>query len=111
MGNWRWRGSTGAFGVSVSALLLGLSLAQSVSPNNECPAVLASQSLSQPQYQDTADDESTAGFMAALVQFFLHTVQPNPFPQGQLYQYYPLIKHIKLPVFLLLCLMTFITLS
>lgn len=95
MRNWRWRGSTGAFRASVSALLLGLSLAQSVSPNNDCPEVLAPQSLWQPQYQDSADEESTVGFMAALVQSFLHTVQPNPFPQGQFYQFYPLIKHLK----------------
>lgn len=70
---WRWQGSAG-----VGLLLLGLSLAQSVPPQTACPAAAAPQSLSQPQYQDTVEE---MGFMEALVQSFLQTVQPNPFPK------------------------------
>ncbi|XP_037638459.1 prominin-2 [Sebastes umbrosus] len=70
---WRWQGSAG-----VGLLLLGLSLAQSVPPQTACPAAAAPQSLTQPQYQDTVEE---MGFMEALVQSFLQTVQPNPFPK------------------------------
>ncbi|XP_074501870.1 prominin-2 [Sebastes fasciatus] len=70
---WRWQGSAG-----VGLLLLGFSLAQSVPPQTACPAAAAPQSLSQPQYQDTVEE---MGFMEGLVQSFLQTVQPNPFPK------------------------------
>lgn len=78
---WRWQGHTGTFRACVGVLLLGLSLAQSVSPPAACPAAVAPQNLSQPQYQDTAAEDNVEGFLTALVQSFLHTVQPNPFPQ------------------------------
>ncbi|XP_042358223.1 prominin-2 [Plectropomus leopardus] len=76
---WRWQGSAGALKAGVGVLLLGISLAQSVPKQTDCRAAAAPQSLTQPQCQDTADP--TVGFMAALVQSFLHTVQPNPFPK------------------------------
>lgn len=63
-------------------MLLGLCLAQSVPPPAVCLAPAAEQNLTQPQYQSTTKDIG-ARFMAALVQSFLHTVQPKPFPQGQ----------------------------
>ncbi|XP_071336779.1 prominin-2 [Trachinotus anak] len=76
---WRWRGSAGGLRILIGVMLLGLSVAQSVPPQTTCAAAAAPQSLTQPQYQDTGNDISE-GFMAALVQSFLHTVQPNPFP-------------------------------
>lgn len=79
MRGWRWQGSAGAFRTAVGVLMLGLSVAQSVSPETVCPAAAAPHSLTQPQYQDTADP--SVGFMSALVQSFLNTVQPNPFPK------------------------------
>lgn len=111
MRGWRWQGCTGTFRACVGVLLLGLSLAQSASPNTACPAAVAPQSLSQPQYQGTAADDNVEGFITALVQSFLHTVQPNPFPQGQCHQYYPLNKHIETSRLSthILCLRTFIT--
>ncbi|XP_071760086.2 prominin-2 [Centroberyx gerrardi] len=81
MRGWRRRGSAGAFRAGVGVLLLGLSLAQSTSPQAPCPAGVAPQSLTQPQYQDNTGVDTGAGFMADLVQSFLHTVQPNPFPK------------------------------
>lgn len=79
-GGWRWRGSGGAFGAVVGVMLLGLSLAQSVPRQAACPAAVAPLSLTQPEYQGTEEDTSV-GFMSALVQSFLHTVQPKPFPK------------------------------
>uniref|UniRef100_A0A3Q3WNA7 Uncharacterized protein n=1 Tax=Mola mola TaxID=94237 RepID=A0A3Q3WNA7_MOLML len=70
--------------VVVGALLLGLGLAQSVGPNAACPAAVAPQGLGQPQYQDTAEEDTGSGFMAPLVQSFLQTLQPNSFPDGQM---------------------------
>ncbi|XP_068578924.1 prominin-2 [Cebidichthys violaceus] len=81
VGAWRWQGSAGALRAVVGVLLLRLSLAQSVPPQAVCPAVAAPQSLTQPQYQHTVEEDASVGFMAALVQSFLHTVQPNPFPK------------------------------
>ncbi|KAM7385625.1 hypothetical protein PAMP_001700 [Pampus punctatissimus] len=78
----RWRGSAGAFRAGVGVLLLGISLAQSIPPQGACPAAADLQSLTQPQYWDTEEQDNGVGFMAALVQSFLHTVQPNPFPQA-----------------------------
>ncbi|TNN71786.1 Prominin-1-A [Liparis tanakae] len=66
---------------AVALLLLRLSLAQSAPPQTACPAAVAPKSLTQPQYQHTAEEDASVGFMAALVQSFLHTVQPNPFPE------------------------------
>ncbi|XP_039996119.1 prominin-2 isoform X3 [Xiphias gladius] len=80
MRGWRWPGSAGQLGAGVGVMLLGLSLAQSVPPQTACAAAAAPQSLSQPLYQDTTGKETDVGFMSALVQSFLHTVQPNPFP-------------------------------
>ncbi|KAM3862956.1 prominin-2 [Diretmus argenteus] len=77
---WRWRGRAGAFGAGVGVLLLGLSLAQSTPPQMPCPAGRVPQDLKQPQYQDNPEVDTGIGFMANLVQSFLHTVQPNPFP-------------------------------
>ncbi|XP_076599989.1 prominin-2 [Chaetodon auriga] len=81
MRGWRWQGSAAVFRAGVGVLLLGLSLAQSVPPHATCPAAAAPQSLTQPHYQDTEGEGTIVGFMAALVQSFLHTVQPNPFPK------------------------------
>ncbi|XP_054456485.1 prominin-2 [Anoplopoma fimbria] len=85
---WKWQGSAGAFRAVVVVLLLGLSLAQSVPPQTGpvCPAAAAPQSLTQPKYQHTAEEDPSVGFMAALVQSFLHTVQPNPFPKDLILQ-------------------------
>ena len=80
---WRWQGSAGAFRAALGVLLLGLSLAQSVPPQLVCPAAANPQSLTQPRYQDPPEEDNGEGFMAALVQSFLRTVQPNPFPEGQ----------------------------
>ncbi|KAF3708254.1 Prominin-1-A Prominin-like protein 1 [Channa argus] len=79
MRSWTWGSSTGALRAGVGVMLLGLSLAQSVPPQSSCSAAVAPQSLTQPQYQNIAQDTS-AGFIAPLVHSFLHTVQPNPFP-------------------------------
>lgn len=92
---WRWQGSAGAFGAGLGVLLLGLCLAQSAPSQTTCPSAVAPQNLTQPQYQDTAEEDAGVGFMAAPVQSFLHTVQPNPFPKGQCHQYYSLIKHLS----------------
>nr|XP_046257014.1 prominin-2 [Scatophagus argus] len=75
------RGLTWQFRAGVGVLLLWLSLAQSVPPDATCPAAAAPQNLTQPQYQGTAEEDTIVGFMAALVQSFLHTVQPKPFPK------------------------------
>lgn len=93
---WRWYGSAGVLRAGVGVLLLGLSLAQSVPPQTACPAAAAPQSLTQPQYLDTAKEDPGVGFMAAVVQSFLNTVQPKPFPKGQRHQYYSLIKHLNI---------------
>uniref|UniRef100_A0A8C4EMY8 Prominin 2 n=1 Tax=Dicentrarchus labrax TaxID=13489 RepID=A0A8C4EMY8_DICLA len=68
-------------GVFVGLSLLGLSLAQSVPPQTTCPAAVAPQSFAPPHYQGTAGEDTIVGFMSALVQSFLHTVQPKPFPK------------------------------
>ncbi|TDH01246.1 hypothetical protein EPR50_G00178260 [Perca flavescens] len=83
---WSWPGSAGTFRAGVGVLLLGLSLAQSVPPQPACPAAAAPQSLAQPQYQDTAAVDAGVGFMAALVQSFLQTVQPKPLPKDLILQ-------------------------
>ncbi|XP_022619372.1 prominin-1-A-like [Seriola dumerili] len=79
MRGWRWRGSAGGLRTLVGVMLLGFSMAQSVPPQTACAAAVTPRSLPLPQYQDTGNNTGE-GFMAALVQSFLHTVQPNPFP-------------------------------
>ncbi|XP_068183415.1 prominin-2 [Antennarius striatus] len=69
---------TGLF--SVGLLVFGFSMVQSVSSDSTCPAAEVPQNLNQPQYHDTAKDDGM-GFITNLVQSFLHTVQPNPFPE------------------------------
>uniref|UniRef100_A0A3B4VL67 Prominin 2 n=1 Tax=Seriola dumerili TaxID=41447 RepID=A0A3B4VL67_SERDU len=85
MRGWRWRGSAGGLRTLVGVMLLGFSMAQSVPPQTACAAAVTPRSLPLPQYQDTGNNTGE-GFMAALVQSFLHTVQPNPFP-GDLPQF------------------------
>ncbi|KAM8859058.1 prominin-2 isoform 2-T3 [Spinachia spinachia] len=76
------RGRRSRGGAAVLLLWLSRALAQSVPPQSVCPAAAAPLSLTQPKYQQTAKEDASVGFMAALVQSFLHTVQPNPFPKG-----------------------------
>lgn len=80
MRSWRRQGSAGAFSGGVAVLLLGLSLVQPVSAQSVCPAAQTPQNLTQPEYHDQAEAEE--GFMKALVQSFLHTVQPRDLPIG-----------------------------
>ncbi|MED6266255.1 hypothetical protein CHARACLAT_000234 [Characodon lateralis] len=62
-------------------LLLGLSLARSVSAQLTCQAAEAAQNLTQPQYNNTPNKNTNAGFLMPFVQSFLYTVQPHPFPE------------------------------
>lgn len=97
MRGWRWwQGSAGVFRAGVGVLLLGLSLAQSVPPQGACPTAVAQQSLTQPKYEDTEEQDAGAGFMAALVQSFLHTVQPNPFPEDLILKLYHVSQKVQL---------------
>ncbi|MEQ2243567.1 hypothetical protein ILYODFUR_008259, partial [Ilyodon furcidens] len=73
---WRWPYSP-AEGVM---LLLGLSLARSVSTQLTCQAAEAAQNLTQPQY-NTPNKNTNADFLMPFVQSFLYTVQPHPFPE------------------------------
>uniref|UniRef100_A0AAQ4PJ95 Prominin 2 n=1 Tax=Gasterosteus aculeatus aculeatus TaxID=481459 RepID=A0AAQ4PJ95_GASAC len=77
----RSRGGAAALVAAAGVLLLRLSLAQSVPPPTACPAAAAPGGLTQPEYQKTAKEDGSVGFMASLVQSFLRTVQPNPFPE------------------------------
>ncbi|MED6236017.1 hypothetical protein ATANTOWER_003245 [Ataeniobius toweri] len=74
---WRWPYSP-AEGVM---LLLGLSLARSVSAQLTCQAAEAAQNLTQPQYNNPANKNTNADFLMPFVQSFLYTVQPHPFPE------------------------------
>uniref|UniRef100_A0A3P8TDU8 Prominin 2 n=1 Tax=Amphiprion percula TaxID=161767 RepID=A0A3P8TDU8_AMPPE len=74
MGGSSFRGVVGVM------LLLGLSSAQSVPPQAACSGAATPQSLTQPQYNETVKEDTGVGFMAPVVQSFLHTIQPNPFP-------------------------------
>nr|XP_019943744.1 PREDICTED: prominin-1-A-like [Paralichthys olivaceus] len=78
---WRLRGSAGALRASVGAMLLGISLSQSGSLTTCAPAA-APLNLTELDYQDTIARDTGVRFMAPLVQSFLHTVQPNPFPRN-----------------------------
>uniref|UniRef100_A0A667Y7L1 Prominin 2 n=1 Tax=Myripristis murdjan TaxID=586833 RepID=A0A667Y7L1_9TELE len=80
----RCQGGAGAFRAAVGVLLLGFSLAQSTVPQPQCPKGVAPHSLNQPHYLNNSAVDTGVGFMKDIVQSFLHTVQPNPFPQGQL---------------------------
>uniref|UniRef100_A0A3Q1F1R0 Prominin 2 n=1 Tax=Acanthochromis polyacanthus TaxID=80966 RepID=A0A3Q1F1R0_9TELE len=82
MRSWRWQGSAAAFRavVGVMVLLLGLSSARSVPPQAACSGAATPQNLTQPQYKEAVKEDTGVGFMAPVVQSFLHTVQPNPFP-------------------------------
>uniref|UniRef100_A0A3Q1F1R5 Prominin 2 n=1 Tax=Acanthochromis polyacanthus TaxID=80966 RepID=A0A3Q1F1R5_9TELE len=66
--------------VGVMVLLLGLSSARSVPPQAACSGAATPQNLTQPQYKEAVKEDTGVGFMAPVVQSFLHTVQPNPFP-------------------------------
>lgn len=82
MRSWRWQGSAAAFRgvVGVMLLLLGLSSAQSVPPQAACSGAATPQNLTQPQYYEAVKEDTGVGFMAPVVQSFLNTIQPNPFP-------------------------------
>uniref|UniRef100_A0A667YAG2 Prominin 2 n=1 Tax=Myripristis murdjan TaxID=586833 RepID=A0A667YAG2_9TELE len=81
---WRCQGGAGAFRAAVGVLLLGFSLAQSTVPQPQCPKGVAPHSLNQPHYLNNSAVDTGVGFMKDIVQSFLHTVQPNPFPQDLL---------------------------
>ncbi|CAB1343377.1 unnamed protein product, partial [Coregonus sp. 'balchen'] len=74
---WRLGGCVGPVLAWIGALFLGSSLAQP--PPASCPTGVPPSNLSQPQYQSIPGADT--GFMSAVVQSFLHTVQPNPFPK------------------------------
>ncbi|KAK0135621.1 Prominin-1-A [Merluccius polli] len=63
-------------------LLLESAVAQTAAPKVPCGKEVVSQNLSQPGYLDNPVVDTGAGFMSLLVQSFLNTVQPNPFPQA-----------------------------
>ncbi|XP_006808022.1 prominin-2 [Neolamprologus brichardi] len=63
----------------VGVVLLGLSLTQPVLSQTSCKADVAPQNFTQPHYHNTAKNNSKTGFMSAIVQSFLHTVEPNAF--------------------------------
>ncbi|KAK6293386.1 hypothetical protein J4Q44_G00357120 [Coregonus suidteri] len=77
---WRLGGCVGPVLAWIGALFLGSSLAQP--PPASCPTGVPPSNLSQPQYQSIPGADT--GFMSAVVQSFLHTVQPNPFPKDLL---------------------------
>ncbi|XP_030604018.1 prominin-2 [Archocentrus centrarchus] len=79
---WRWHGSAGGFRGVVGVMLLVFSLAHPVLSQTACKEDAAIQNLTQPQYSDTDQNNTNMGFMAALVQSFLYTVQPSSFPTG-----------------------------
>ncbi|XP_061601189.1 prominin-2 [Cololabis saira] len=81
MGSGGWRCRAGGLGGAVGLMLLGFIFIQSVHPGAACSAALAPKNFTPPQYQATAKENPGVGFLAALVQSFLNTVQPNPFPQ------------------------------
>ncbi|XP_029609187.1 prominin-1-A [Salmo trutta] len=77
---WRLGGCVGAVLAWIGALFLGSSLAQP--PADSCPTGVTPSNLTQPQYQSVPGADT--GFMSGVVQSFLHTVQPNPFPKDLL---------------------------
>lgn len=78
-------GSRGAVVALLLLLLLTLSQAQSMSPQNVCTSTTP-QSLKQPHYHDYIQKDPSVCFMSTLVQSFLHTVQPNPFPHDLIFE-------------------------
>uniref|UniRef100_A0A3P9AIJ2 Prominin 2 n=1 Tax=Esox lucius TaxID=8010 RepID=A0A3P9AIJ2_ESOLU len=75
-------GCAGALLAWIWALLLGPSLAQ---PTASCAKGDALLNLTQPEYQSIPGADK--GFMSGVVQSFLHTVQPNPFPKDLLLKF------------------------
>lgn len=73
-------GCVGAVLAWIGALFLGSSLAQP--PADSCPTGVTPSNLTQPKYQSVPGADT--GFMSGVVQSFLHTVQPNPFPKDLL---------------------------
>uniref|UniRef100_A0A3Q2UZI4 Prominin-1-A-like n=1 Tax=Haplochromis burtoni TaxID=8153 RepID=A0A3Q2UZI4_HAPBU len=70
----------------VGVVLLGLSLTQPVLSQTSCKADVAPQNFTQPHYHNTAKYNSKTGFMSAIVQSFLHTVEPNTFSSVKEFQ-------------------------
>uniref|UniRef100_A0AAX7VK07 Prominin 2 n=1 Tax=Astatotilapia calliptera TaxID=8154 RepID=A0AAX7VK07_ASTCA len=70
----------------VGVVLLGLSLTQPVLSQTSCKADVAPQNFTQPHYHNTAKNNSKTGFMSAIVQSFLHTVEPNAFSSVKEFQ-------------------------
>ncbi|KAM4591088.1 prominin-2 [Odontesthes bonariensis] len=81
MWSWRWRCRAGAFRGALAVMLLGLGFAQTVHQQDTCPAAEAPRNLTQPLYKATAKEGPGVGFLSALVQSFLNTVQSKPFPK------------------------------
>ena len=79
----RGRACAGAWRAAVVLLLLGSAAAQTPAPSAPCGNGTAPPTLRQPGYRDSAGADPGAGFMAPLVQSFLDTVQPSPFPRGR----------------------------
>ncbi|XP_056148016.1 prominin-2 [Lampris incognitus] len=77
-GRWR-RGSSGSLMSGIGLLLF--SLAQSTSAQAHCPIGGGPRDLTQPKYQGDMAEDTGVGFMSAIVQSFLSTVQPNHFPE------------------------------
>ncbi|XP_030234816.1 prominin-2 isoform X2 [Gadus morhua] len=77
----RGRACAGAWRAAVVLLLLGSAAAQTPAPSAPCGNGTAPPTLRQPGYRDSAGADPGAGFMAPLVQSFLDTVQPSPFPR------------------------------
>ncbi|XP_056465039.1 prominin-2 [Gadus chalcogrammus] len=76
----RGRACAGARRAAVVLLLLGSAAAQTPAPSAPCGNGTAPPTLRQPGYPDSVGADPGAGFMAPLVQSFLDTVQPSPFP-------------------------------
>uniref|UniRef100_A0A4W5QN68 Prominin 2 n=1 Tax=Hucho hucho TaxID=62062 RepID=A0A4W5QN68_9TELE len=77
---WRLGGCAGVVLAWIGALLVGSSLA--LPPPATCPKGVSPLNLIQTQYQSIPGADT--GFMSGVVQSFLHTVQPNPFPKDLL---------------------------
>uniref|UniRef100_A0A8K9WPH0 Prominin 2 n=1 Tax=Oncorhynchus mykiss TaxID=8022 RepID=A0A8K9WPH0_ONCMY len=77
---WRLGGCAGVVLAWIGALLLGSSLALPLPAT--CPKGVSPLNLIQTQYQSIPGAD--AGFMSGVVQSFLHTIQPNPFPKDLL---------------------------
>ncbi|XP_046886101.1 prominin-2 [Hypomesus transpacificus] len=79
--SWRLEASARMFQAWLGVLLLGLSIAQPAPSPVPCPSGSSPMGLNHAQYQDTPKLDTDLGFMSGVVQSFLHTVQPNPFPK------------------------------